>query len=531
MSYTGNVVEIPLLPDGLTGSRNAARVRPGQLLTARTITYEAGTLQKEGGATKYNATAISGAPKVIGGWDWWPTLGTQRMVVITSDGNILKDSGGGTFGTTLKSGLSVGSVVPVFVDGGQESGTRDKKLFIFTEKNQLQVLAADGATAADIGANKPADWTGGATSSPICGVLHEGRLWGFLNHRAYYSTTGDHEDFTGSGSGSLAVFPGEGERIVRAESFKGAIIVFKFPRGVYVIDTSNATASNWRVTRATGAIGCASPQASCLIDNDILFMDENFNFQLLSMSDEVTNVSGRNLSEVQEMGPFIRDNVALGQTGQVRSIYYAAKREAHFAVAATGATVNSRRIIVDFLRIDEEGVFIPRFRWSDLLTCESLWLKKDSNNIPRPMAGDDAGFVWNLDQTIRSKDGAGYSGEFQTGHHDFSHIDPRLATVKKNGDFLELVVEPKGNWNLSGDIYWDGELVQTVPFNMGVTGAGLGSFTLDVDRLATEQVLNKKKRIAGGGRRFSFGGRNSGAGEDYSVARVYLHFGVGDERL
>jgi hypothetical protein len=157
-------------------------------------------------------------------------------------------------------------------------------------------------------------------------------------------------------------------------------------------------------------------------------------------------------------------------------------------------------------------------------------MRLDSTNIARPVIGDDAGFVWLLDRDSRTKGGLGYPGEFQTPPDDLSRIDPALATKRKNGDFLELVVEPKGNWNLSVDILWDGTIKQTVVFNMGTTGAAIGSFVLGTDLLGGDQILNKKKRIVGSGTRFSIIGRNGSAGEDFSVARAYLYFRPSDEK-
>jgi hypothetical protein len=65
---------------------------------------------------------------------------------------------------------------------------------------------------------------------------------------------------------------------------------------------------------------------------------------------------------------------------------------------------------------------------------------------------------------------------------------------------------------------------------MGSTGATLGSFVLGTDKLGADAVVNRKRRIAGSGRRFSVAFRNSGAGEDFAIGRVYLHAKVGDER-
>lgn len=172
----------------------------------------------------------------------------------------------------------------------------------------------------------------------------------------------------------------------------------------------------------------------------------------------------------------------------------------------------------------------PRFRFSDRDVNHTLWLRKDTDNVPKLLMGSSGGFVYKLDQTTTNKDSLGYNSTFQSAHIDFSHIDPVLATKEKNGQFLELVVEPTGNWNLAVDIYWDNKYTQTVYFNMGTTGAALGTFVLGTDSLGGDAVLNRKRRIIGGGRRFSIACSNNGANESFSVARFYIHFLVGDER-
>ena len=35
---------------------------------------------------------------------------------------------------------------------------------------------------------------------------------------------------------------------------------------------------------------------------------------------------------------------------------------------------------------------------------------------------------------------------------DMAFLDPKLGVLRKNFHFLELVVEPKGNWNLTVDV-------------------------------------------------------------------------------
>lgn len=535
MVYAGEKISIGLGRDGLTGNVNLSQVDPSRLLEANNLTYENGTLQKEGGVELYSTQRMLGSPDIIGGWDWDHDGVSQRVIIVIDTGTILKDSGGGTFGDTLKSGLTVADVVPVFVEGGKEGAALDRKLFIFTGKNAVQVLAADGATTSDL-ATPPADWT---TGNPSFGLNHEDRVWGGGNtndpHRLYYSTTTDHEDFTGTGSGSISVFPGEGERLVAAVSFKGIVIAAKFPKGLYVVDTTDVTVSNWRVDRLTDKIGTRNGLTMFLISDDVIVMDTSGNVHLVSAALEFGNFLNSSLSDAQDMGPFIRRNINLSALDLAQGIFYEAKREVHFAMPDIGSSTPTRRLVIDFNRPD-----FPRFRFSDVGTARSIWLYKDSDGILRPRIGTPLGDVSNLDSTARSLEAfvtdttittVGYEGKFRTSSSDFSEADPILGTIRKNGSFLELVVDPTGDWNLSVDVLWDDEVRETVQFNLGADGAALGAFVLDTDKLADDRVVTKRRRITGGGRRFGIAGRNSGNAQDFSIAEAFLYFKRGDERL
>jgi len=524
VSYSGQIIELPVGNDGLTGTKNLSQAKPQQLLQATNLTYENGTLQKEGGTALYSSGFIvSSGTSILAGVDWNPSEGVQRQIIVAGTGRVLRDTGAGTFPVTMVNGLNFTDTVPVFVEGGAEAQGNARLLFLISEKNEIHTVSGD-STVMQPFASGAADWTG--SDQPVSGMIHEGRLWACKDHRWYYSRTTNHKSFVSGDAGQLNVYPGEGEELVGGVSFKGVIVTWKKPLGIYIIDTSSVTISQWRVTRLTGAIGGFSPYSAVIIDDDILFMDNGGNLHLISTITEFGDIGSRNLSQIADLGPFIRENFNLAKLDIVRSVYYSAKRQAHFAMASLGSTPNNRRLVVDFNRLD-----IPRFSVSDRDRPQSMWLRKDANNIPRPIYGSDQGRVYLMDQDSRSHAGAAYNGQFQTPHTDLSFADQSLGTKRKLGDFLELVVEPKGNWNLNVDILWDGAIRDTVAFNMGETGGTLGSFILDTDVLGGDQVLNKKRRITGGGRRISLQGRNSGLGEDFSVAKMYLHFRVSDERL
>lgn len=524
MASRYTVLMIPVGTEGLTGQQNLSRARPGQLLRAQNITYENGTVEKISGTTRYTATTLGTGVRIMAGHDWWPSTGVQRAIVVTSAGAVRMDglAASGGFGTSLCTLGSVTSVVPVFVEGGAEASAAARKLFLFSGSNPVKRLSATGSIMTTI-ASGPADWSG--TNQPTTGVIHAGRLWGFKDHRGYYSSTVSHETFA-TGGGSIAVYPGEGEGIAAACVYGSIIIVWKRPAGIYAIDTTDPAVTGWTVRRLSRQLGIAGPRAYLTLDGSVAFVDPSGELYDIGTLTEAIDVRPQSLTEATLLSPWLREHTNPAQYGKIQAIYYPAKRRGEIAMAGSQDTTNTIRLILDF-----NGPL--RYAWTDQLTAESLWLRKDSSGVPRPTAGDATGNVWRLDQETRSHDGDGYLATFQTPHLDAAQLTGDLAVAgrRMNGAFLECVVDPQGDWTLDVDVLWDGALkIYGLTFDMGQTGAALGNFILDQDVLGGEQVLNRKRRIAGGGRRISLIARNSGAAQNFSLSHFLLHVQMGDER-
>lgn len=515
--------DLPIGIDGLFGSKNPSQLPFTSVVTANNVTFISGTIQKEGGATKYNAVAIPSAPSILAGFDWWPDTSTQRAIILTSNGSILKDSGAGTFGDTLRSGLTATVPLGYFVAGGKEAAANNRKLFCFTGTSAVQVLSGDGAVTTDI-STPPGDWSG--TNQPIGGIIHIDRLWAYGNlndpHRMYYSSTSNHEAPTNT----LPVYPGVGERIMSAFSLRGFLLVFKFPQGIFAIDTRDANSANWRTDKITDEIGICGIGGAVLAEKSVLFIDSGGNLQQLTQvttdAFEVTNIGG--LSQIKS---FINSNFNLSELDNIKGVFYPKEREAHFAVSHSGSSVNNRRFVVDY------NGQVPRFRYSDRDTAISVWLRKEANS-PRLTIGDNAGFVWSLDKEARSKDGVGYQYKIESSPTDFGHLDPGLAGRRKNGKFLEMVFEPTGNHTATVDLLWDGILEATYTFDMSGAFSGfiLGSSILGVGTLGAGSILaNIRKRITGSGKRFALRVTNSGVAQNISISKFILHFTAGDQRV
>jgi hypothetical protein len=556
MAFRGVEANIELAKYGLVGTRNLAAVPVTALLQARNISLDTGAITRAGGSRAYN---LGGADSFIelegstdlllqedgasfilletlgeplpagitGLWDWFPTTDAQRLIAGLNNGEIYRDATGDGVFVLAKTGLDPDSIY-VFAEGGAETIGDPRKLFIATGFDTVQVFEADDATTRDIGPDAPTDWTG--ADQPRSVFFHNGRMWGVLEHLLYGSTVTDHEDFTNSGSVIIPVQTGEGAYLQGGISFKGRLFVFKWPTGIYWLDDSSSTQANWQMKRLTRSTGLASPNAMCQIDDDILFVSEIGHIHMLSGIQDFGDVQNSDLSALNELTSYIRDNVDISKDAleRVWGIYYPEKKQARFAMRSLGATQNDIVFIVDINRKDT-----PRIHVDDKDEPDALAIRQDENRVSRPISGDNDGVVWLLDQDHTSifrgsAEGedhlhvTNYVSEFQIPHTDFAWFHEKLGAVRKNYSYLEAIMQPTGNFTLTFDILYDGVIRDVITMNTGESGAALGSFVIGQDQLGGDTLLNTRKRLRGSSRRLSLIGRQDGEDEKFTLSQLTI---------
>jgi hypothetical protein len=297
------------------------------------------------------------------------------------------------------------------------------------------------------------------------------------------------------------------------------LIVFKYPKGIFIIDTSQINPVNWRYDPQSWAVGCSGPYGPVAIPNDVLFPDAIGHFHVLSRTGVERDAESSNIFS-PKMEEWQRAQISPSRMPFAHLIYYDDKRMAYAAVSGLGSIKNDRRVTIDF----NNPPVGPRFMYSDRDVVQSLVMRK-IGGIDRPYSGDDVGKVWRMDESTRSKDGAGYIGVFQTDHSDLAEIVPEWKARTKSFDFLEFEFESVGNYNLSVNIYIDGVLKTVTPlaFSMSGVGVPLGSFVLDVDRLGVTARSRRKRRLGFHGTRISIEGFNSGPGETFRITEALVY--------
>lgn len=527
MSYAGSQVPIPLGQLGLRTDDPMTSLPPNALITANNVSLFSGRIEKALGTTRYNTVILSDA--IVCVIDWWPDSVLQRMIAVCADGKIFRDTGDGTFtaGVPIKDLASVVSTDTHMVTGGQEEAGNDKKLFILSGTDQIQVISGDGSSTTDISDPSP-DWASG--DFPTFGILYQGRLCVMGSpadpHRTYFSTPENHEDFTTGSPPTFPVFPGEGDGILCAAVYRGLLFIFKKPFGVYIIDGRNPDTDFWSVTKYSDSFGVISPHSILQVLTDLIAANSFGSYTSLQASDAFGDFEAGDILSNNLVEQYIRSVFNVAGLPYAQCVYYPEKKAAYFTGQSSSNLIRNQMVVLDVarqaLRITVDTKEKPN--------C--LALRRDTQKIQRPMYGAADGFVYLMDQPTYNVDGVPYIGEFQTAYTDMSFANGELSGKNKIFDFLEVNYVPTGNNPFYCDVFIDGELRQTLTF-IQYSGAVLDSFILDTSTLGGDLSgsRNRKPLKSCFGNRISFRFYNNNSNEAFKIERVIVSFRVSDEAL
>jgi len=536
MAYTGSQIPIPFGELGLRTDEATTSLPPNALIKANNISMVSGRIEKSRGTEKYNPTAIpAGSDGIVAVFDWWPTSTLQRLIAVTANGDIYRDTGDRTFTGNAPIFSSSSGFFPTthMVSGGQEAAGNSKVLFIFTGIAQVRTITGDAATTATISSPSP-DWS--AANFPTFGCIYANRLCVSGSaadpHRLYLSTTANHKDFTTGSPPTLSIFPGEGDGIICTAVFRGLLFVFKKPLGVYIVDGRDPDPANWTVSRYSDSFGVSSPHAVLQILNDLTAANSFGSYTSLQASDQFGDFEAGDILSNNLIEDYIRSIFNNANLNYTSSVYYPEKKTAYFTGQSSSNTISpetdqrDQMVCFDVARPQLRATIDTKER------PNCLALRRDSQLIQRPMYGAKDGFVWLMDQPTYSRDGSPYLGEFQTAYTDFSFSSSELAGKNKIFDFLEVNYITTGNNSFFCDIFIDGKFIQTLEFAQFL-GAVLDDFVLDVDTLSKEPVSgrNRKPLKSCVGNKISFRFYNNSVNESFKIERIVVSLRVSDEKI
>lgn len=516
--YRGLTAKIQCGRGGFVAIGNQTAIGPENYILLRNCNDLDYLLRKVPGEERFDQVAVTGAPTVCQGHDWQATPSVQRMVTAWADGTIYKEVGGNVDSVTLASGLGANKMV-VFVEGGLEATGNARKLFFFNGNNVVQVLSADGAVTTNL-ATPPADWAG--TNQPTGGLIHSGRLVGFGNvnfpHGLYISTAANHETFTGADTFLINVFPGYGERIVAAISFLGRIYVFKYPTGIFWVDTTSLSAPIVKLVKTD--IGMASPDAIARVGDDVLFQSSVGTVHSLTAVNTAEDTGESDITARFGMQQWVLDNIKQTRLDRARMYYSKADNEVLLAFTSKAGTINDTLLRFSTRETENLKVYID----DKSSHREALWLRKETDGTFKSYGAGTGGLVFKLFSQNRNVDGTAFTAQFQTPHDDFKWLNEELEGMEKRFDWLELVAKNVANSTLQIDIYLDGAFYKTLYFTVGTGNAAFGSAVFGTSVFGGGAIFTTKQRMAGRGVRLSLVGTNTGVNADFALAEMLVNF-------
>ena len=525
MSYTGQTFNLPLGNMGLYTDDSPTITPPQGLKRAINAHVKHGFLEKEPGSRRWNQDPLPSG--VVAVFDWWPGENVQHMIAVTKDGRVWRFENFRLVAEVLPTGsaparLRVTDQV-VIIAGGKEAMGKASKLFIFTGNDPVQIIEGDGVTRRNM--SKPAfDWT--ASSYPRFGLIHSNRMWcpGGKNtgHIMYASSVTDHEDFQTTGSVALVnVFPGQGEQILDAVSFKGKLAIFKYPFGNYVIDDSQAPV--FYVSKLGDSFGAASSRSCLQVMDDLWVANSSGSISSLSATLATGGFATGDVLKMLKCVRFMQEETAQLKAFNRHALWYEDKKMALFTFQSPTGLEPDRIFVVDFHSGQPRAMFTTK----DKPLC--LANVKDINLVNRPYYGASDGYIYEMDHGDLNVGGSAYTMEVQTEDLDFGFMDRNFSEMNKNFDFLEITFQPRGNWNVKAEIYIDQKYVETVTFNMG-QGPMFDISKFDVARWGGLALRSQRKPLHGQGRRINVKLIQDGLNQGAQISALTFYFRPAGQR-
>lgn len=443
------------------GAPEGTTLRLPWLNTSTNVVYEFdGGPHKAPGSNKLNSTVIEASQTVTGIYDYW-RLGTgatpaQRRVVHVNDA-IYHDGGSGSF-SSLTTGLEVGAVPH------------------YSTFNDLLIIGS--TSTVDV----PKSWDQ-STFQSLAGspprfsfsVKHQGKQWASGNwavpYRLYYSVTGNPEDWTNSGSGSIDIDPGDGDRIIGLASYKNDLWVFKGPNKLSIHRITGATPSTF--ARTTFIEGISAANQSCIfpMGDDLGFVSPRGTIHSLKATDAYGDYNQSYLN--YPILTWCRDNMNQAQFSKWQAATDFLRGYTLITFPLAGVTNNGRCLMLDW-RFLAQGEPYPRWSLWDFGAFASLGYCIDTNQRPRIFAGGYDGYVYRLDQSDRTHNSTSINFDIQTPNLTYGS-EVHMKTLYAVG----IGHAPKNTNTATFAWSRDGGTEQTQTFAQAAGGFMLDSSELD----------------------------------------------------
>lgn len=487
-------------------------------LKAENMIFEvAGSARKLGGAAKINSAVITGAPSIMGMFDFWRGAGaasfTQKFVAVTSDSKVYKEDMDGVFDDITGSASITASAIPIFAVAGD-------LLVIMTSANDTPLKWNMSGDVAALSGSPP-------VGRGMVYHANRGWFWGVNANqsRLYYSASGNIEDTSGADTGSIDFDPEDGDRLVGVASYKKRLVVFKGPnRGsIHILSgTSPTGADAFSKDVLVRGLPLQSHNSIIQFANDLSFWSDR-GIHLFSAVQEFGDFAEADVTRF--LKKLFREKINRTQLAKVWGVNYADKSCLLFAYPAAGSSVNNAVLGLSYIRFEEEG--LKPFTWSRSCISAAIRRHPTTRNNEVVFGGSD-GFARRQDTTDRNIDGdTAYSFRMQTPRLLLAAQD---ASGKPKGDQPFTLVDmyirniSSGSSSIQVNLTRDAEPPTTYTFAQTGGGFIFGQSLFGVDEMtdARSQLVYCEPKMSGQARAVQLDILQGGLNEDANLLEIGL---------
>jgi hypothetical protein len=327
--------------------------------------------------------------------------------------------------------------------------------------------------------------------------VHGNRLWVAGNDAApstlYYSVAEDHEDFESSGSGTINIDPGDGDRITAIRSTKKDLIVWKGPYKGSMHRISGTSGSTFTRETIIRGVGAGWQNSTFAFGNDLGFVALDGSIRSVSSTDQFGDFREGALSV--DLNDWLDANLNKNRLRYIQAVAHPKKSGVLFMLPVSGGTSNKKALWMD------HRLAKPRWSDQDRIAAECAFLVIDASNSNQPtiFIGDTDGFVRRTDRSSRNIDTSG-AIQATTKTPYLSYGNPQKFKQIARGS---VGLNPKGNYNMTWGWQNDDNPIQTQDVSQAggdVLGpSSINPFTLDTSVLGADKYLDVFLALETGG--------------------------------
>ena len=442
MPYSGETFDIKCNVGGWNANPNIDTIPPSAMVEVENLNLNKGGRGTRGGVDVVNGTVISGAPQVMGAYQFRLKNGSTFIVTATNDGKIQKDY----TTTVLKTGLTV--------DKYSLFETFEDVLYVCNGADVPETWNGAAATTTTLVAI-PTDWA--TTNQPKQMIKHgrgaSERLWAFgcpLNPERIYASDNGAADFTDAKVIQINIETSDGFGIVAGIEY-GDRIFFFGKRNAYIIDDTDTDATKWGYEAAQWEGGAAHERLVCKTPNDVVVVTEDLDIYSLTAVQSYGDYKAASLIKSAHIDNWITSNVDKAQINKFHIIYDPELRAVKLFVVRIGQ-IQIDTCLVFFVDLGaENGWSKHKYASTKFASCSTL--VRVSAGSWKVYTGGYNGFVYQLETATFNDDGVAYYNGFTT-----PYIDMENPRTLKRFDRLWLTIVPQATETISANFLIDGVL-------------------------------------------------------------------------